>query len=354
MSEGQSLPAADQDKTDPVDLLRNSTPLIDLRAPAEFAKGALPNATNLPLLNDEERARVGLTYKSHGQVKAIEVAEQLISGDTKQARLDAWQQYLRRHPDAWIYCWRGGLRSLTVQQWLAALGISVPRVPGGFKALRGICLSVLDSAAHKKRWLVVAGRTGSGKTRLLHRTASAIDLEGFANHRGSAFGAQTTPQPAQVGFENALAQAFLQHQPELLLLEDESRTIGRLAIPQAWHEKMQRSGLIILQADLATRCANIAREYVTEPQSAGISDAALLQRFTTALDKIARRLGGVRHKFVKAELEQAFRSGDHSRWIERLLVWYYDPMYDYQLSKKRERVLISGDAETLLDFIASA
>jgi tRNA 2-selenouridine synthase len=211
---------------------------------------------------------------------------------------------------------------------------------------------VLQRAPAQKHWLVLAGRTGSGKTQLLKRTAVSIDLEGLANHRGSAFGAQTTPQPSLIGFENQLAVTFLQHESELLLLEDESRTIGRIGLPQAWHEQMQRSALLILEADLATRCANITREYVTEPLAAGIAEEALLARFTSALNRIQRRLGGERHRTISAQLQRSFASGDHSPWIEQLLCWYYDPMYDYQLSRKKDRVIGSGDAQALLAFLA--
>lgn len=351
MSESEPLSETPSADAELVALIRDAVPLIDLRAPAEFARGAMPNATNLPLLSDGERGQVGRTYKAQGQTAAIALGERLVSGAAREARLTAWRAFIETHPGAWLYCWRGGLRSATVQTWLRAEGIDVPRVPGGFKALRGLCLEILDAAVTRKRWLVLGGRTGSGKTLLLQRTPASIDLEGFANHRGSAFGALPTPQPTLVDFENMLAQAFLRHEPEVLLLEDESRTIGRLAIPQSWHEKMQRAGLLILEADLEARSNNIRREYVDEALAAGVSAEALYQRFDAALDRIARRLGGARHKAVKAELRRSFEHGDHSGWIEQLLVWYYDPMYDYQLSRKQDRVLISGDADTLLEYL---
>jgi len=332
-------------------LLRDNTPFIDLRAPAEFARGALPTAVNLPLLNDEERAQIGRTYRSDGQQAAIALGEKLVSGPIRDSRMQAWKDFISRHPDAWLYCWRGGLRSQIVQQWLHDEGHELERVPGGFKALRQTCLRLLDQAPAHKHWLVLGGRTGSGKTELLKHTSAAIDLEGLANHRGSAFGAMSTPQPQPIDFENQLALALLQHEHDLLVLEDESRTIGRISVPPAWHAQMQRSGLMILEADLASRCANIAREYVTEPLAAGIAEDDLQRRFSEALKRISRRLGGDRHKAISAQLQHAFVTGDHHPWIESLLSWYYDPMYDYQLSKKQDRVLISGDQETLLAFL---
>jgi tRNA 2-selenouridine synthase len=213
-------------------------------------------------------------------------------------------------------------------------------------------LDALESAVTTKHWVVVGGRTGTGKTLLLHRTPLAIDLEGLANHRGSAFGARNTPQPETANFVNQLAVALLQHQHDVMLVEDESRTIGRLAIPESWHTKMQSAELILLETDMVSRCANIRREYVEEPLQQGIGEAELARRFEDSLDRIQRRLGGVRHKEVKQLLIQAFDNGNHSAWIERLLTWYYDPMYDYQLEKKRQRVTVSGDADTLLNYLS--
>ena len=334
-------------------LLRDGVPLIDLRAPAEFARGSVPSAINLPILSDPERADVGKTFKNSGQAAAIELGNRLISGELRTARLNAWRDFLSRHPEARLFCWRGGLRSETAQQWLQTSGVSVPRIAGGYKALRNACLAALESATTAKRWVVVGGRTGSGKTLLLQRTPLAIDLEGLANHRGSAFGARDTPQPETANFENQLAVALLQHQQAVLLLEDESRTIGRLAIPESWHSQMQKAELILLETDMASRCANIRREYVDEPLQSGMTEAELAQRFQGALDRIARRLGGARHQEVTQLLAQAFDNGNHTAWIERLLSWYYDPMYDYQLEKKRQRVTLTGDAEVLLNYLNS-
>jgi tRNA 2-selenouridine synthase len=324
-------------------LLTADTPFLDVRAPAEFERGAVPGAVNLPLLDDDERHQVGLTYKQHGHDAAVALGHQLVSGEVRRARERAWQDFARRHPDTWIYCWRGGQRSAIVQQWLAGLGTGLPRVPGGFKALRHECLAVLEHAPRQKRWVVLAGRTGSGKTQVLERLDNAIDLEGLAAHRGSAFGGRETPQPPPVSFENALAVAFLRHRGPTLVLEDESRTIGRLALPEAWHAHMQTVPLALLEVPMAERVRNIEREYVAEPLAHGVPAEALQQRYADALGRIERRLGGARRQAVQAELERAFAAGSgHGAWIERLLEWYYDPMYDYQLERKRSRVAVRG------------
>ncbi|MDC6679308.1 rhodanese-like domain-containing protein, partial [Leclercia adecarboxylata] len=132
--------------------------LIDVRAPVEFAQGALPGAVNLPLMNDEERHQVGIAYKQQGQAAAIALGERLVSGDIKQARINAWQAYLTEHPDALIYCFRGGLRSQIAQQWLDETGASRPRLQGGWKAMRQALCARIESAALQPM-LVVAGLT---------------------------------------------------------------------------------------------------------------------------------------------------------------------------------------------------
>ena len=327
---------------DYADILTGSRPLIDVRAPAEFARGAFPRAVNLPLLTDDERAAVGTEYKRRGRQAAINLGHELVEGDVKRARVNAWRAFAAQHPDALIYCWRGGLRSHIVQTWLAEVGVRSARIAGGFKALRRYCLDVIERAGTERRFVLVGGRTGSGKTSVVKTTAAHIDLEGLANHRGSAFGGLSTPQPPPVAFENALAVALLKLPPDVPIpIEDESRTIGRLAIPEALFAAMQRAPIALLELDDDARAANIYREYVLEA-------AQPQEHLSTALARIERRLGGARFQEIKALMDEAFRADAaaavalHQRWIVRLLKDYYDPMYDYQLAGKEDRVFMRG------------
>ncbi|MFU8813934.1 MAG: tRNA 2-selenouridine(34) synthase MnmH [Pseudomonadales bacterium] len=333
-------------------LLAAGTPFLDVRAPAEFAHGSVPGAVNVPLLDDAERHRVGLTYKRDGEEAAVALGYRLVSGETRERREQWWLAFAEAHPDGWIYCWRGGRRSQLAQAWLRALGVPLPRVPGGFKALRHTCLDTLDRAPRHKHWIVLGGRTGSGKTDLLRTLANAIDLEGLANHRGSAFGAQDEPQPTPVSFDNALAVAYLQHRGERLVVEDESRTIGRLALPQRWHEHMQTAPLALLDTPLEQRLANITYEYVNEPLGRGVPESTLYARYSDALRRIERRLGGLRRQAVQQALDLGFAHGDHGPWVEQLLTWYYDPMYDHQLQTKRTRIVAHGCRDELSAYLS--
>ena len=179
-----------------LDLVRNQTPLIDVRAPIEFKQGHIPNSINLPILSDEERHRVGIVYKQQGNEAAVRLGHKLVSGSIKDERIARWLEVCKDQPSTQIMCWRGGQRSTLAQTWLQDAGATPKKVAGGFKALRQVCIDVLDSP--KKNWWLLSGRTGSAKTVIIHGLANSIDLEGRANHRGSAFGRRLTPQPTQL------------------------------------------------------------------------------------------------------------------------------------------------------------
>ncbi len=359
------------------ELIVDDRPLIDLRAPIEYATGTLPAAVSLPLLNDDERQQVGLCYRQLGPQAAIELGHRLVGGSTRDARVAAWSAFAKAHPNALLYCWRGGLRSQTVQNWLAANGVTLPRIAGGYKALRQCAIDALEiAAAACANPFVLGGRTGSGKTVLLNEFAAGIDLEALARHRGSSFGQRPAGQPNQVDFEHALLRALLRHRQRAqraqpgILFEDESRTIGRVAIPLTLHERLKRSPLVVLEVTLAERAAHIAQEYVhealrelralqelqelqetsctSEPGSFAALDA-LQAQLTAALTRIERRLGVARQRDIAALMQAAFdghRNGDtdgHTHWVQALLTHYYDPMYDYQLSRNATRIAFRGD-----------
>ena len=328
-------------------LLKASCPLIDVRAPAEFACGAVPGAVNLPILTDAERVAVGKTHKNDGREAAVALGYRLVDGAVKRERVAAWQAFAIQHPRTAIYCWRGGMRSEIAQRWLGESGVELPRVAGGFKALRRFCLAVLARSATRP-FVLIGGRTGSGKTQVVQALANHVNLEALANHRGSSFGAHLTPQPTPVAFENALATALLQcDDAEPVAVEDESRTIGRLAIPAPIYDAMQRAPIVVLEAERETRIDNIYQEYVVQ---AGYPR----QRLLVALARIQRRLGGARYQHLAALMADAFDHASaelHRQWIGRLLEWYYDPMYDYQLCNKVQRIVQRGSAEEMAAYL---
>jgi tRNA 2-selenouridine synthase len=342
-------------------ILFQQLPLLDLRAPAEFNRGAFRGSVNLPLMTDTERAAVGTCYKQQGQQAAITLGHQLVQEELKANRIKAWHDFARANPQGMLYCARGGLRSQIAQQWLADAGVNYPRVKGGFKALRQAAVAVIDHAATLPM-LLLAGPTGSGKTRLLQQL-QAVDLEALANHRGSAFGRKLAAQPPQIRFENDLASALLRVQavkPAYLLLEDESLLIGQRNIPHDFYQAMQHSPVILLDEPLSSRIEVILQDYIVdlrqETMNANVADSfsvfsSMLQQ---AMARIRKRLGGLLYSRLEDMLLQALaeqrRSGDislHRSWIALLLTDYYDPMYHYQLQKRDARVLMRGNVSEL-------
>ncbi len=354
-----------------LELLTSDTPLIDVRAPIEFTQGAFPCASNLPLMSDEERHLIGICYKKHGQEKAIELGKQLVSDEVKHSRVNPWEEFIKTHPQGALYCFRGGLRSKITQQWVyEKTNIWYPRIKGGYKALRHFLLSQLESSAEKINPIIIGGRTGIGKTLLLYRLQQQIDLEGIFGHRGSAFGKHVYPQPSQIDVENRLSIELLKFSNENIeniVLEDEAANIGSRQIPKKIYGKMQLAPLILLEATIETRVNNVFNEYVTQAlkkycatlgEVEGIK--GWIKNLTDSLDKIERRLGGVRFKALRTQVLNAIDNqvshqdtSHHKYWIETLLVEYYDPMYDYQISKKKPRVIFSGEQEQVLQFLKS-
>lgn len=326
-------------------ILLESIPIIDVRSPLEFALGAVPNAINLPLLDDGERKRVGTAYKEGGQATAIAKGLEILPQEVRDVRVAQWIRLLKRHPNAVICCWRGGLRSKIVQQWLSESGWHVPRIVGGSKAIRAFCLNTID-AAGQYDYVVLAGRTGSGKTQLLKELQPSIDLEGLAQHRGSAFGGDTASQPPPVNFESALTTEILRFRhSRTILVEDESRVIGKLAIPESLFKKMGRSPIVVLQADEAERIQHIYSSYVL-----GTAREVMLSN----LEKIRKRLGMERYFEIRTSIQNAYYTSDredHFAWLKLLLRYYYDPMYDYQLDRKKDRLIYRGSKDAVKELL---
>ncbi|MCB1705262.1 MAG: tRNA 2-selenouridine(34) synthase MnmH [Halioglobus sp.] len=345
-------------------LFLNPTPMMDMRAPAEFSRGAFPCAISLPLMSDQERAQVGTCYKQRGQDAAIELGHQLVSGELKAQRVAQWVAFTHQHPRGYLYCFRGGLRSQTVQQWLRDAGVDYPLVVGGYKAMRRFLLEELERSLQAASLVLVTGKTGTGKTRVISRLASAVDLEGLANHRGSSFGQMLTAQPSQIDFENSLSIALLRllaRGEQRIFLEDEGRLIGSLALPELLREKMREAPMVVVEQSLEARIDIVLEDYVVDLGRRFTlmfgEDGARLhsEKLQRDLDKISRRLGGLRCQQVGELMQLAFerqwQTGDvsrHRHWISVLLEKYYDPMYEYQLSKRAGSRLFSGDRQAVL------
>ncbi|MBY5929963.1 tRNA 2-selenouridine(34) synthase MnmH [Halomonas sp. DP8Y7-3] len=343
-------------------LLVEGRTLIDVRAPVEFAQGSLPGAVNLPLMNNDERHRVGIAYKESGQDAAIALGERLVSGEVKQARIDAWRNQVASTPDAIIYCFRGGLRSQIAQRWLMESGIERPRIEGGWKAMRqGLCARIDE--AGRQPMLVVGGLTGCAKTAIVQALDNGLDLEGCARHKGSAFGRHPLIAPSQIDFEHDMGRRLLSlHGP--MVLEDESRHIGAANIPLAFWRGMEVAPRIRVEMPLDWRLNQIHKDYIDDlwtvyrQQFGEVLGWKLMRKqLSSALGRLKKRLGSARLARLERLQALAFREHQagnrqaHEAWLAPLLTEYYDPMYRYQLEKHGEREFLHvGDWDSCLDF----
>lgn len=334
-------------------MFARGTCLLDLRSEVEVLSGSLPNAINLPILTSTERELVGTTYARHGSSAAYELGLELVSGQVREQRIQQWADALASHNIKAVYCWRGGLRSSIAQEWLLEKGITVKRLPGGFKQLRNFLREELALICNTREIVSVWGMTGCAKTSALSPHAERIgfvDLEAIAQHRGSAFGCVYDSQPAQVTFENELTVAAIRvPQTRPIIFEAESKLIGRCALPETLLQAILSSKRIIVEDSLENRVDRIIEEYIIfllkrfrtndldlTDRAENVSHKQLEEFLLKCLTRIHKKLGGERTaqlgKLIVEACHAQAKSGDaaaHRPWITLLLQEYYDPQYEY-------------------------
>ena len=336
--------------------------LLDVRAPSEVHRSAIPGALSLPILDDEERHAVGKCYHAKGNATAVALGVEL-TAPHREARVASWREAVAASERPTTFaCWRGGQRSGIAMEWLGDPDVS--RVQGGTKALRQYLMASLESQFAQTETLVISGLTGCGKTDFLHRLRQIVrpdvltlDLEGLANHRGSAFGGFPAGQPAQQTFENELAATIHLAAPRMTLIEDEARFVGHVEVPEIIFNRVQESPVMILETPQSERVARIIREYVFDPTERS-SRAVVRQNLEKNLNKLAKRLGGTHLKeclkaLALADNEERWLSVDaHTPWVDGLLRHYYDKLYNRAVTRLARPIAFQGSAEEGLAWFA--
>ncbi len=351
-------------------IVLENRPLIDVRAPIEYQKGAFPNSINLPIMNNDEREKVGIKYKKYGNEEATKLGYELVSGEVKEARVNAWINFINKNPTALLYCFRGGSRSRISKEWIRERGIDIPRLEGGYKAFRNYLLDEITGEFDPSiSPITLGGHTGAGKTLVIKRLKNAIDLEGLANHRGSSFGNNVSPQPSQINFDNKLAYEMIHFKEKglkHLVVEDEGRNIGRIFMNHDFFNWFRSKYMVILDSTFEERIKNTFDEYVTNSQQDHIDfygEEGLEKWYDYikgSMVRVERRLGSERlRKFLK-EFEDAYNhqletgeSKMHETWIASFLKDYYDPMYSYQIETSGRELLYQGNADECVEFLNS-
>ncbi|CAJ1453542.1 unnamed protein product [Effrenium voratum] len=303
----------------------DTTLTVDVRSPAEFEVGHIPGAVNLPLFDDEARAVVGTDFKRKGRYEAIRKGLQLAGPNFAQF-LDALQeQGAKPGSRLLVYCWRGGMRSGSMGWLFSLCGYQVQTLHGGYRSFRRWCKTMVgENAAPPASVIVLGGCTGVGKTAILHelraRGEQVLDLEGLANHRGSAFGAVgQAPQPSNEAYENHLAfQVRRVSSEKPLWIEHESRHVGKVLVPfgiQSWVSCAPKGAMVVVSMRKELRVSRLVEDYCGQDCREQLKECIS--------SGLAKRLGGQRVK-------EALKMLDEDRWSEvaSMMLEYYDKLYE--------------------------
>jgi len=301
---------------------------IDTRSPAEYEIDHLPNAINLPILDNEERAIVGTLYKQASREKAIEKGVEYFS-----AKLPQFMKEVDKHRNELliVYCWRGGMRSRTVVALLESLGYNILQLEGGHKAFRAYVRERLDNYPLKAKLVVFWGLTCTGKTKLLQNFPNFLDLEGLAQHRGSLYGHIGLKPNSQKKFENLFLQRLiLLNEGEYIFVEGESRKIGDVQIPDFFYKAMLKGQHVLVERSLEKRAEEAVKEYL-----AG-NNLEEIKRITLSLFKIIS-------KKSKQLIIDLIDKGELQEAAKILLEEYYDPLYLHTLKKRDYSFKVNND-----------
>jgi len=311
---------------DAIERLGQYSAILDARSESEYADDHLPGARNWPSLTDAERAAIGTDYTQASPFEARKRGAVLTSRNIAR--------HLEREamdlPRAWrplVYCWRGGQRSGALATVLGAIGFDVQVLEGGYREFRRAVIADLDSLPARFQFRVLCGRTGSGKSRLLGALTDAgaqvLDLEALAKHRGSVLGPLPgQPQPTQKAFETAVWHALRRLDPARpVWAESESRTIGRLRVPETLLQGLRASPCVAIEMPLAARVELLLQDY---------------GHFVQDAEDFCARLEALRELRGAACIERwqaSARSGDFAGVVRELLAQHYDPTYERSMAR---------------------
>ncbi|MFZ4453335.1 tRNA 2-selenouridine(34) synthase MnmH [Salibacterium aidingense] len=315
----------------------NNKQFVDVRSPSEFEEYALPGAVNIPLFSDEERAHVGTTYTQLGKEAAVKEGLDIVG-----PKLNEYYEKMKevkkqaQGKEIVVYCWRGGMRSRSFVSTMQMLGISCAQLEEGIRSYRKKVMRALEEEQQQKReYVVLTGGTGTAKTEILQRLQQenypVVDLEGLANHRGSAFGHIGLKRKSQKQFELDLWRRLqeLQGSP-YVIIEGESRRIGNVNLPDFIMDGKARGIRLNVQLPVEKRISVIMETYEPTVYHNEIRDA---------VDRIANKLPAE----IKEDVYSCLREYNYEEVIRYLLQYYYDPRYEKAFEQyDREAVKIDS------------
>ncbi|WP_347552210.1 tRNA 2-selenouridine(34) synthase MnmH [Pseudalkalibacillus hwajinpoensis] len=312
------------------EVLERQIPIIDVRTPAEYEKFQIPGAVNLPVFSNEEREIVGTTYKQKGTEAAKELGISLVSPSLPDFYKRAKE--ISEEKEFVVYCWRGGMRSKSLTVVFDMMGLPSRQLEGGIRSYRQKVTEGLEKASKEETpFFVLEGLTGTSKTEILNdlekKGYPVVDLEGLAAHRGSVFGRVNLPERSQKEFE-----ARLYHRLEEIgdtpyyIIESESKRLGNIIIPDFILEGKQEGTRMQVHAPLSYRIQKILNTYHPEQH---------IEEITKGINKIEKRFSDEE----RVDIYAALQKHDFATIVERLLIDYYDPRYEYKAFENEGEII---------------
>lgn len=299
----------------------NDITMIDVRSPSEYLEGTIPGSLNIPIFDDEERAEIGTIYKQVSVEAAKERGLEIVS-----AKLPAFIKAFSLLPSPKVvFCWRGGMRSRTTATLLSLMDIHVYRLSGGIRSYRQWVVHTLELIAFEPPAFILNGHTGTGKTAILQRLQAegypVLDLENMAGHRGSIFGHIGQRANNQKTFEALLLEQVLKlNSAPFVMMEGESKRIGKTVLPHFMVEKKESGTQIFIDLPIDERVRHILEDYQPEAHQNEI-----LQAFRHIKSRI--------HTPIAKEIEANLLIGHYEHAVRLLLEHYYDPRYEHAMSQ---------------------
>jgi tRNA 2-selenouridine synthase len=299
-----------------------NTIFLDIRSESEYAEDHIPGAVNIPLFDDKERAIVGIIYKEQGIEEAKKIGLKIVGPKLTHI----YERVLDfKHKNIVVYCWRGGMRSKSIHKVLKLLGLRIFRIEGGYKSYRRF-VNTFFEGPFEFEIVVCHGLTGVGKTEIIKDIKklhiNAVDLEDFAQNRGSVYGNVALPmQPTQKFFESMLFDELWKiRNQKYVIMECESKRIGKVFLPNSVYQAMQVGKHFLIYDTIPNRIQRIIAEYTEF-----CSNDDVINQLLESTSLLQKRLG----KTVVNQLQDMIKAKEFAPVVEYLLINYYDPLYKY-------------------------
>lgn len=312
--------------------------LVDVRSPGEYNSFTIPGAVNIPIFDDEERSRIGTIYVNESIEKAKRTGIEIVSSKLMDI-YEKFNELKNRYREIIIFCERGGMRSSSLWSLFNSLGLKVTKLEGGYKGYRATLNEYLPQTVEKVTFVMLHGHTGTGKTQLLQRLEQrgfdVLDLEGYANHRGSLLGdVGLTGKVAQKKFDALVFEKLRRRKTDYVLIEAESGRIGNIVVPQFLHHRMKAGIHIMVEGSLEARAQRIVEEYIVNENSK--------HEILEAIKLLEKFIGSKKTENIRALVE----AENYLEASKELMVLHYDPMYSK--GQQRYEFSMTVDSDDML------